>query len=309
MKECFHFTKSKYLKSILENGLKPAFGANCSIIGDRAGAKVSYSVGSDEATTMFKGVYEKYSRISEGYVNIESFDEHSRKAIEALQQAENFEDWEGPGVYLMFDGECIDEAHRNESKPYDAYTDMAISPEQLKVCTIRNKETGEIISSKYDVASFWLARSQKETISFFSMEYIDKIEKYKSDIYEMEYVELERFCELQTEMLGEEKGESNLLPQTIDESKFGFKKIAELFGKIKNKIKSAIKKEENTEQNMDENILEDNSSVGERHTADTFMDKLKDECKTIEESVVEIVNDEENMIPNKIVDVQTKNDI
>ena len=39
MKECFHFTKNRFLKSILEYGLQPKFGTNCSIIGDRKGKK------------------------------------------------------------------------------------------------------------------------------------------------------------------------------------------------------------------------------------------------------------------------------
>ena len=40
MKECFHFTKNRFLKSILEYGLQPKFGTNCSIIGDRKGEKI-----------------------------------------------------------------------------------------------------------------------------------------------------------------------------------------------------------------------------------------------------------------------------
>jgi hypothetical protein len=255
MKECFHFTKNKYLRTILEQGLQPTFGTNCSIIGDQVGAKVSYSVGSQGATKMFVGVHGIYSRMAEGRVNEEGFNEHSLKAIHELQQAKDFEDWEGQGVYLVFDGECIAEEHRVETKPYDAYTDMPISPEQLRVCVIRNKETGEMISSKYDIVNFWLAREQEKTGAFYRMDYGERIEELKSDKYEMEYVELARFCEMHPELLGEERASSDLLPQVIDESKskFGFKKIAEMFGKIKNKIKSALKKEEKSEQNMDGN--------------------------------------------------------
>lgn len=311
MKECFHFTKNKYLKSILENGLQPTFGTNCSIIGDRVGAKVSYSVGSDEATVMFRGVYDKYCRIADGRVNLEGYDENGRKAIEELQQAKDFEDWEGEGIYLMFDGEQIDEAHRDETKLCDSYTDMPISPEKLKVCTIRNKETGEVISSKYDVASYWMARSEKEIVSFFAMEYGDKIEKYKSDVYEMEYVEFERFCELHPEILGEEierKGSSDMLPEVIDESKFG-KKIAELFGRIKDKIKSALYKGEAFKQKIEEKSPEVDESVANPDQGNSFMDKLINESKTIEEAAVEIVTEEENMRETKAVEPQTPEEI
>ena len=306
MKECFHFTKNKYLRTILEQGLQPTFGTNCSIIGDQVGAKVSYSVGSQGATKMFVGVHGIYSRMAEGRVNEEGFNEHSLKAIHELQQAKDFEDWEGQGVYLVFDGECIAEEHRVETKPYDAYTDMPISPEQLKVCTIRNKETGEVISSKYDIVNFWLAREQEKTGAFYRMDYGERIEEFKSDKYEMEYVELARFCEMHPEILGEERTSSDLLPQVIDESKskFGFKKIAEMFGKIKNKIKSVFTKGETSEQGNPE---VDSTEV-ERDTGDAFMDKLRDESKTIEESATEIIESEEE-VKNNPIEPQTPEEI
>lgn len=306
MKECFHFTKNKYLRTILEQGLQPTFGTNCSIIGDQVGAKVSYSVGSQGATKMFVGVHGIYSRMAEGRVNEEGFNEHSLKAIHELQQAKDFEDWEGQGVYLVFDGECIAEEHRVETKPYDAYTDMPISPDQLRVCVIRNKETGEMISSKYDIVNFWLAREQEKTGAFYRMDYGERIEELKSDKYEMEYVELARFCEMHPEILGEERASSDLLPQVIDESKskFGFKKIAEMFGKIKNKIKSVFGKVEVTEQGNPE---VDSTEV-ERDTGDAFMDKLRDESKTIEESATEIIESEEE-VKNNPIEPQTPEEI
>lgn len=306
MKECFHFTKNKYLRTILEQGLQPTFGTNCSIIGDQVGAKVSYSVGSQGATKMFVGVHGIYSRMAEGRVNEEGFNEHSLKAIHELQQAKDFEDWEGQGVYLVFDGERIAEEHRVETKPYDAYTDMPISPEQLRVCVIRNKETGEMISSKYDIVNFWLAREQEKTGAFYRMDYGERIEEFKSDKYEMEYVELARFCEMHPEILGEERASSDLLPQVIDESKskFGFKKIAEMFGKIKNKIKSVFTKGEISEQGNPE---VDSAEV-EHDTGDAFMDKLRDESKTIEESATEIIESEEE-VKNNPIEPQTPEEI
>ncbi len=306
MKECFHFTKSKHLRSILENGLQPQFGANCSIIGDRIGEKVSYSVGSEEATRMFKGVYEKYCRISEGYVNIESFDENSRKAIQELQEAKDFEDWEGPGVYLMFNGECIDEEHRDETKPYDSYTDMPIPPEQLSVCVIRNRETGEIITSKYDVVSFWLARDKNKKISFYNMEYEDRIEEFKSDKYEMEYVEIARFCEMHPEILGEEISSSELLPQVIEDKKrrFGLTNVIQFINKIKTKIKTALTKGETAESSK-----EAAPTINEPSTDETFRNKLRDESKTIEEAATEIIESAEKEVKNKSVEPQTPEEI
>ena len=276
MKECFHFTKNKYLRTILEQGLQPTFGTNCSIIGDQVGAKVSYSVGSQGATKMFVGVHGIYSRMAEGRVNEEGFNEHSLKAIHELQQAKDFEDWEGQGVYLVFDGECIAEEHRVETKPYDAYTDMPISPERLRVCVIRNKETGEMISSKYDIVSFWLAREQERTGIFYRMDYKERIEEFKSDKYEMEYIELARFCEMHPELLGEERDIQTTLPQVIEnkKTKFGLKSIRQFVSKIKDKIKGVFRKEEQGEPSEPE-VQEEN----ELGTEDSFMTKLKMKVK------------------------------
>ena len=306
MKECFHFTKNKYLRTILEQGLQPTFGTNCSIIGDQVGAKVSYSIGSQGATKMFVGVHGIYSRMAEGYVNEEAFDEHSLKAIHELQQAKDFEEWEGQGVYLVFDGECIDEEHRVETKPYDAYTDMPISPEQLRVCVIRNKETGEMLSSKYDIVSFWLAREQEETSIFYRMDYEERIEEFKSDKYEMEYVELARFCEMHPELLGEERDIQTTLPQVVEDkkTKFGLTSIRQFVSKIKDKIKGVFRKEEQGEPSELE--AQDENELG---TEDSFMTKLKDESKTIEESAIEIIANADMEVEEKLANKQEKEEI
>ena len=306
MKECFHFTKNKYLKNILENGLQPTFGTNCSIIGDQVGAKVSYSVGTKGATKMFTGVHGIYSRMSEGFVNEEGFNEQSLKAIHELQQAKDFEEWEGQGVYLVFDGECIDEEHRVETKPYDAYTDMPISPEQLRVCVIRNKETGEMISSKYDIVNFWLAREQEETGIFYRMDYEERIEEFKSDKYEMEYVELARFCELHPELLGAEKDIQTTLPQVIEDkkTKFSLTSIRQFVSKIKDKIKGVFRKEEQGEPSEPE--AQEENELGAK---DSFMTKLKDESKTIEESATEIIANEDMGVEEKLINSQEKEEI
>lgn len=201
MKECFHFTKNRFLKSILEYGLQPKFGTNCSIIGDRKGEKISYSIGQEEARKMFTALYEIYCRIDDGRVNEESYDEIGRKAIADLQNSVSFEDWEEHGVYLMFDGDYIGNANNDESKPHDSYTDKTIPSEQLKVCAIKNKKTGEVFSSKYDVVCFWIAKSNDKKFSFYYMDYKERINKFKAKEFEMDYIGLSKFCEMYPEKL------------------------------------------------------------------------------------------------------------
>lgn len=302
MKECFHFTKSRFLKSILENGLQPSFGTNCSIIGDGKGEKVSYSIGTEQATKMFKGVYEIYCRIADGRVNEESYDEIGKKAIAELQNSKNFEDWEEPGVYLTFNGENINGSNMDESKPYDSYTNMPIPPEQLKVCVIKNKETGEIISSKYDVVCFWIAKSNNKKSGFYNIEYKDRIKEFQSEKYEMDYIGLDVFCEMYPEKL-EEKIEANevnsfddgktggivpvdLLPKTIEDSKedsksnFVLAKVARLIRKIKNKVKKVFNKGESVEQNPENTTTE---AYSNNSNYSGFIGKISSNVKPVEE--------------------------
>lgn len=327
MKECFHFTKSRFLKSILENGLQPSFGANCSIIGDGKGEKVSYSIGTEEATKMFKGVYEIYCRMADGRVNEESYDEIGKKAIAELQSSRDFESWEEPGVYLTFNGENINGSNMDESKPYDSYTNMTIPPEQLKVCVIKNKETGEIISSKYDVVCFWIAKSNNKESGFYNIEYKDRIKEFQSEKYEMDYMGLDVFCKMYPEKL-EEKIATNethgfdngkkegivpekLLPKTIEETKsdFALVKIAQLIRKITNKVKKVFNKDKLNEQSPENTTTDSYSNNSEYHEDSGFIGKLSSEVKTLEETIAEIGSEGDNKVASKAIITQDKSEI
>jgi len=141
--------------------------------------------------------------MADGRVNEEGYDDRGKKAIAKLQNSSSFEEWEEQGVYLMFDGDCISDSNMDEFKPYDSYTYTAIPPEQLKVCVIKNKETGEIITSKYDIVCFWIARSNNQEMGFYNVEYKDRIKEFESEKYEMEYIGLDLFCEMFPEKLEE----------------------------------------------------------------------------------------------------------
>lgn len=207
---CYHFTKNRFLKSILEQGLKPNFGTNCFIARDKKGAKVSYSVGEFYARQMFMALHIKYCQIFQNNIMVELYDESGRKYIDEIQNSESFEEWAEPGVYLMFDWDCIERSEDEEDWGHDAYTYSTIPPEQLKVCVIRNTKTGEIISSKYDVACFWMARidiTYKEIRESYQA-YKERIKEFEAEEFEMEYIELSKFCEMYPEILEEKMGEA-----------------------------------------------------------------------------------------------------
>lgn len=306
MKECFHFTKDRFLKSILENGLQPNYGANCSIIGDGKGEKISYSVGTEQATKMFEGLYGIYCRIADGRVNEAGFDERGKQAIAELQNATDFEDWEEPGVYLTFDGECISDLNMDESKPYDSYTHDSIPPEQLKVCVIRNKETGEIISSKYDIVSFWIARDKNHTFGFYDLQYADRIAEFEAEKYEMDYIGLDLFCEMFPEKLEESKeademslpGEDEkevipseeLLPQIAEtkNSNIGLSRIVGLIEKIKSKFQKVFNKDAALGRESDGGVIDAPASNDGHTQSESFVDRLRRDNKTIKQTATEI---------------------
>lgn len=225
MKECYHFTKIRYLESILNNGLQPMRGPNCSLLGDKK-AKVSYSVGKENAAKMFRSLFEIYLTCKEGIVSEEIFGEEHKKVI----ASKSFEEWEELGVYLMFDGEGIKKRNKNEAKPDDSYTKEAIPPEELKVCVIRDNRTGEVFSSKYDIVCYWSAESEQSQRSLYAMEYKEKITKFKNNEFYMDSIPLSEFCEMYLGIKGEKALTTSQIGKKTESSPSEDKKgIAKIF--------------------------------------------------------------------------------
>ena len=194
MSLCFHFTKMRNMEGIGKEGLRPMIGENCAVIGDNRDAKISYSIGCENAVKMFYSLYEIYGRIDDGRVNIESFGPGYEKVVEKIQKSKSFESWEEDGVYLAFDRDSIMGGDRcDESKPHDAWSNGMVLPKDIMVCAIRDKRKfGKIVSfSKYDIVAFMASRVKERVMGFYSMHISDKIAQFSDPRYEMDFIDLE----------------------------------------------------------------------------------------------------------------------
>jgi len=208
MKECYHTTKTSFLSSILKNGLQPIYGENSYMTADSRTGKTSYSVGKQGTVVTF-GVFNRfYNSVLDGNINEESFREKlsaeelakHQNSVENIKNASSFEDWIKDNLYLCFDGNYLSE--KNEDKPEDAHTTQTIPPEQIKVCVIKSIKDDKIYSySMLDVYSCFFAKDKELKKGMCTYRFQDNIDKFQSDEYVLEYMDLEHFCEIFPELL------------------------------------------------------------------------------------------------------------
>lgn len=242
--EYFHFTSVDSIPSIMQNGLQCQFGKNCLFLGDKKGEKISYSIGKEKAIEMFDLIFWRYLRCKEYGYNRDSFSKKSIEVIEQLLKTDSFEEWQGSGVFLKIDS--IDDSEKNEEKPEDSYTKKTISPDKLKVCAIREKNTGRIISySNFDVICYWLSQETEKyrdnnypLIKYMFSDkkmYDAKIAEYSTGKYELSYIdirEMEMYLSIRPEQIG---------ARTMDVSTESKRNISSVFKAFKNKIMGRLK--------------------------------------------------------------------
>lgn len=194
MKECFHFTKNKYLNDIVKYGLIPGVGSNALLLNDTAFDKISYSVGVENAIEMFVGLYEIYFNITHSTDDRSNYYLSRRRLFYDVMAANDFKEWQNDGVYLLFDGDIL--KNKNEDEEFDSYTQDTIPSDKLNVCILKDKKDDSIISySKYDIVNFWIHEKKIYTKSFYSKEYEDDIKKYDDKDYYIDYMNLNEFYE------------------------------------------------------------------------------------------------------------------
>lgn len=251
MKDCYHSTKTKFLSSILKNGLQPVYGDNSHLTADTRVDKISYSAGKQGTVDTF-GVFNRfYNSVLEGRINEESFRESlsssdlakHQSSIESIRNASSFEDWIKDNVYLCFDGNNLSE--KNEDRPEDSYTTKSITPNQLKVCVIKNVKDDTIHSySMVDVYSCIFAKNPELKKGMCTYKFKDNIDKFQSDEYSLEYMNLEKFCEMFPELLEDNNSKKQEEISTTDIGKRSIKAetadksiITQFFEKIIKRMK------------------------------------------------------------------------
>lgn len=203
-KECFHFTYLNRAYSIGKTGLTPRIEDNSQAVKDSS-AKVSFSDGRYAAAGLMANFYRVYTDIKTGKRDPSRTDPDLAKRIIA---SKSFEDFLGTGMYFMFDGTNIENTGGNKGhiNAFDAGTKETIAPEKLKVCTLRNKQTGELSYSKFDFALYLMSNLTQddyskmpkeiiEDINVYKQAHAEEISRFESSSYSVEFMSLDEFCQ------------------------------------------------------------------------------------------------------------------
>jgi hypothetical protein len=203
MSENYHMTSNRYLMNIAKEGLIPRNGDNSQSIGD--GKKVVfYSQGKEGAIVMFldfkkhyeefkgeKGdkVLQKYQRYQNGENILEK--EEADKLVKQVEQinsvrsTEDFKDFVGDGVYFNINGIVPEDVKDKNFNFANSWTTKEVPPENLEVLTLRDKNSDEVLSSKFDIIDYFLSQISPEEIAKTGIN--DSLVQYISDYYKENY--------------------------------------------------------------------------------------------------------------------------
>lgn len=212
-KECFHFTYLNRAFSIREAGLAPRVEDNSKAVKDSSD-KVSFSDGRYAAAALMANFYKVYTEIKTGQRNKNKTDPDLEKRVLA---SESFEDFLGDGMYFIFDGTDIENTGGNKGhiNPFDAGTKESIEPNKLKVCMLRNEQTGELSYSKFDFAQYLMVNLTQEDyskmpdelisdIEYYKENHADKMNRFRNSEYSVEFMSLDEFCEVYKKEIDED---------------------------------------------------------------------------------------------------------
>lgn len=204
-KECFHFTNLDRLSSIKQYGLLPRLEDNSKAVKDTV-PKVSFSDGRYAAAGLMADFYQVYCSIKNGTRDKSKTDPDLEKKV---LSSKSFEEFLGDGMYLMFDGSDIENTGENNGhiNPIDAGTTETIDPDKLKVCVLKDAETGEISYSKYEYAFYLMSNlteadkkrlgdTMLEEIKKFQQDHLEIEEKFSKHAFSEEIIPMEEFQEI-----------------------------------------------------------------------------------------------------------------
>ena len=203
----YHMTSLDRLKSIGKIGLLPRNEENSKLINDTK-KKVFFSDGFEGTIALFVDFELVYDQIKLGKTDI--LDKNLEKKV---KDSESLSEYFTEGVYLQFLGDHI----KNERNFENGCTSQVILPKQLNVCVLRRKDSNSIIFSRFEYVDNFFFGKTPEQIKYYGVKYdgspdfevatiriqnkikkyyykYDKdIEKYRDDMYVLEYVPLNEF--------------------------------------------------------------------------------------------------------------------
>lgn len=251
--QCFHFTYLSRANKIREQGLIPRIEENSEALKDTS-SKVSFSDGRYAAAYLFANFYNVYKQIKSGKRTAQNSNT-SQEMIDKIKKTSSFEEYLKDGIYLIFDGTNIENTGGNNGhiNPFDAGTKEKIAPENLKVCLLKNEETGEISYSKYDYALYLMCSLTKEEMAKMPD---DNIEEYKNDhlgetlkflqgSYTEMHIPLNEFCKIyHDKILQAEKSEKaqkislqDIGKETVKNFSQNISKASKTFEDFENEVK------------------------------------------------------------------------
>lgn len=203
--ECFHFTYLNRAFSIREKGLVSRLEENSRVVKDSS-LKISFSDGRYAAAGLMANFYKVYTDIKTGKRDKSKTDPNLARKV---MKSKSFEEVLGNGMYLIFDGTDIENTGGNNGhiNPFDAGTRESIKPEQLKVCMLRDEQTGELSYSKYDFALYLMmnltaddyskmSNNRIEDIEFYKKEHAEEMKKFEESKYSIVYMTMDEFCNM-----------------------------------------------------------------------------------------------------------------
>lgn len=223
----FHFTRPEYLfgeEGILNNGLIPRCGELNQTVEDKREI-VCFSEGAEGLISMacnFSKTYDNINSLFQGkspseietIIQEQFHSEERRKSARMVAETSDFEEFMGDRIFLTFSADDIELENESVKKTEeyrkistgmefaDGSTSKAIPPEILKVCVLRNEQTGECTYSRDDIVKYMMLTHLVDTLHQGTPDHQKRRQEYYQDRaeeisamadYEMEYMDLQEF--------------------------------------------------------------------------------------------------------------------
>ena len=185
--KCYHMTSLDRVESIYDMGLVPRNENNSKLIKDEK-TKVFFSEGYTGAIALYVDFDIVYNNIKNGLMELDNIDLKNN-----ILNSNNLEEYLEDGIYLCFELGNI----KNERNFENGCTSKIIPPELLKVVTLKNLKTGEIIYSRFEIIYYMMSKTNIEDILYYGTTYEnspneevatkriqDKVRKYYKDNFE-----------------------------------------------------------------------------------------------------------------------------
>lgn len=206
MKKYYHMASLDKVRSISNVGLMPSEEDNK--LSNDIENKVSFSEGMTGVVAKFANYQKHYNLIKSGVIGgVE------QGVVDEIKTTESMQDYLGDGVFIIFDGENVE----NEKNFMDGATEAPIDSENLQVCILKNNETGEVTYSRFNIVHYMMSKVPVETINYsgidasedkaekklevirqdvsnYVKEHEEEINTYKYGDYTLENIPVKSFC-------------------------------------------------------------------------------------------------------------------